>query len=255
MARFLVEEEGRPTRSYRLITDAIVIGRIDTADLVLPDTGVSRKHALVARELGAWVISDNESANGLSVNGQATEKAPLNHGDVVGIGKFILIFQTDDEAELPEYTDPNAGIGDDQTSPGVPIGDLDTLRSLDSLPNPEEVDTLKEVPPEAAGSHSASATMAPMPSAEGAGAPRLVGDDGVPFEVGEGLRFGKDLPVEGVLPFVSPGAVLSVGGGAVARRGSFLIPMYVNGASISSQRLKDGDEVRVGSTVLTYRGP
>ncbi|GDX80949.1 hypothetical protein LBMAG42_27600 [Deltaproteobacteria bacterium] len=235
MARFLVEEEGRPTRSYRLQTDAVMIGRVDTADLVLPDTGVSRKHALVERGNAGWSIADNESANGLSVNGVATAQQGLNHGDVVTIGKFTLTFQTDDESELPEYTDPNLdGGGDDMTSPGVPIGDLATLRPSDI---PQVV----------------SGTMTPEPS-PGFAAAHFVAADGERYELGAGLRFGADLPVSGVLPFVSPGEVVPEGDGATAKRGSFLIPLYVNGTSVNSQRLKDGDEVRVGGSRFTYHG-
>lgn len=235
MARFLVEEEGRPTRSYRLQTDAVMIGRVDTADLVLPDTGVSRKHALVERGNAGWSIADNESANGVSVNGVATERQVLAHGDVVTIGKFTLTFQTDDESELPEYTDPHLdGGGDDMTHPGMPIGDLATLR-------PSEIPQV------------VSGTMTPQP-APSLPAAHLVGADGERHDIGAGLRFGGDLPVSGVLPFVGPGEIVPEGDGATAKRGSFLIPLYVNGASVTSHRLKDGDEVRVGASRFTYHG-
>jgi len=243
MARFVVEEDGRPTRSYRFVTDAIVIGRLDTADLVLPDTGVSRKHALVERSLGGWLLTDNGSANGNTVNGAPTETVELAHGDVVGIGKFILTFHTDDETEHPEYTDPHANVGDDFTSPGVPLADLDTLRSVPPL--------TPEAPPviPVAASAAPSAPVAPATVA-----PQLVDADGTPYELGRSAAFGKDIPVAGVLPFVSSGSIAAEESGAVAKRGSFLIPMYVNGESIIRQRLRNGDELRVGSSRFTYRG-
>lgn len=253
MARFLVEEEGRPTRSYRVVTEAIVIGRLDTADLVLPDTGVSRKHALVERDGAGWAIVDNESANGTAVNGAAVTRAPLAHGDVVTIGKFTLTFQTDDESDVPEYTDPHAGAGDDHTSPGTPIGDLETLRSLPEPAAPPAVAPPRVVPPPVEPPAVHSATLAPGPS-PAAGPPALETADGERYDIGEGLTFGKDVPVAGVLPFVSAGGVVAEGGGAKAQRGSFLIPLYVNGKSVSAQRLHDGDELRVGSSRFTYRG-
>lgn len=240
MARFQVEEEGRPTRNYRLITEAIIIGRVDTADLVLPDTGVSRKHALVERVRDGWVIRDNESANGTSVNGAGVEAHELQHGDVVTIGKFALTFLTDDEHDLPEYTDPSAGEGDYATNPGVPLADLATLRPAATAP--EDAPT-------------AQPAAAPAPvAAPSLGAPTLEAADGTRFPVGARLVLGKDVPVSGVLPFGSAGMVEASGDGAVAKKGSFLIPLYVNGASVNSRRLVDGDEVRVGSTTLTYRG-
>ncbi len=219
MARFLIEEEGRPTRAYRLLTDAIIIGRIDTADLVLPDQDVSRKHALVERADGGWLLSDNGSANGTMVNGATVEQHRLADGDVLILGKFTLTFRMDDAGDQPEYADTEAeNAADSRTNPG---GGLP--------PAPDPVVT--------------------------AAAPTLESVDGTAHPVGDGLTFGADLPVAGVLPFVSPGSIAPQSGGAAARRGSFLIPMYVNGKSVVNVRLKDGDEVRVGSSRFVYRGP
>ncbi len=235
MARFDIAEEGRPTRSFRLQTDAVIIGRVDTADLVLPETGVSRKHALVERERDTWVITDSGSANGTTVNGSAAERHELKHGDMVSIGRFVLTFHTD-EADGPEYTDPHVGGGDYVTSPGVPIGEMDTIQDGPRIGTPGVV----------------SAPVASVSS--GHGAPAVEDKDGVRREVGSGLSFGKHLPVSGVLPFLGAGSLQPEGEGVVALRGSFLIPLYVNGRSVARQVLHDGDEVRVGSSVFTYRG-
>ncbi|MSQ01615.1 MAG: FHA domain-containing protein [Myxococcales bacterium] len=235
MARFDIAGEGRPTRSYRLQTDAVIIGRVDTADLVLPETGVSRKHALVAREGDTWVISDSGSANGTTINGSAAERHELKHGDVVSIGGFTLTFLTDD-ADFPDYTDPRMGGGEYVTSPGVPIGELGTIQKGARV-GPASV---------------VSAAIAPVPGAHGS--PALEGKDGARHEVGSGLSFGQHLRVSGVLPFLNAGELQPEGPRTVAVRGSFLIPMYVNGRSVVRHVLSDGDEVRVGSTIFTYRG-
>jgi hypothetical protein len=222
MPRFLIEEEGRPTRAYKLLTDAIIIGRIDTADLVLPDQDVSRKHALVERAEGAWLLSDNGSANGTVVNGATVEQHRLVDGDKLILGKFTLTFRADDVGDQPEYGggDTEDG-GDDMTHPGG-----------------------MEAPP-AAGAEPGPAPV--VPTVEDA--------EGVAHPLGEGLVLGTDLPAVGVLPFVSPGAFAPEAGGCAAKRGSFLIPMYVNGRSVVHLRLKNGDEVRVGSSRYVYRGP
>lgn len=226
MARFLVEEEGRPTRSYRLETDAIIVGRSDNADLVLPDTDVSRKHALVERTDSGWSIQDNQSGNGITVNGEPTEAHALAHGDVIAIGKFTLIFQADDEVELPDYGRAAEEGGDDLTNPGLNVPDVE----------PD--------------------THAPQPAAvPDVAQPYLLGQDGTRFDVGASLRFGREVPVSGVLPFLSAGSVLREDDGFAAQRGSFLIPMHVNGGSVSRQRLYEGDEVCVGSSRFTYHGP
>jgi hypothetical protein len=86
-------------------------------------------------------------------------------------------------------------------------------------------------------------------------APSLEDATGAVHPIGNALNFGSDLPVSGILPFVSPGSVVAQDGGAAARRGSFLVPMYVNGKSVVNVRLKDGVDLRVGGSRFVYRGP
>ncbi len=216
MARFLIEEEGRPTRAFRLVTDAIIVGRIDTADLVLPDPDVSRKHALVERADGRWLLSDNGSANGTVVNGVTVEQHALADGDVLVLGKFTLTFRNEDEGELPDYAEADEADAARTNLGGAP-------------PPPDPVPTML--------------------------APSLEDATGAVHPIGSALSFGSDFPASGILPFVSPGSVVAQDGGASARRGSFLVPMYVNGKSVVNVRLKDGDELRVGGSRFVYRGP
>jgi pSer/pThr/pTyr-binding forkhead associated (FHA) protein len=66
------------------------IGRRATADIVLDDTTVSRRHALVLERAGGPVIADDRSLNGVYVNGMRVHEAPLRHGDEVRIGGRIM---------------------------------------------------------------------------------------------------------------------------------------------------------------------
>ena len=66
------------------------IGRRATSDIVLDDTTVSRRHALVLERAGAAVIADDRSLNGVYVNGRRVHEAPLHHGDEVRIGARIM---------------------------------------------------------------------------------------------------------------------------------------------------------------------
>ena len=67
------------------------IGRSGSADLCLDDATVSRRHALIVRtpedELRAL---DDRSLNGLFVNGEQVEWAPLSDGDELEIGRYRL---------------------------------------------------------------------------------------------------------------------------------------------------------------------
>jgi pSer/pThr/pTyr-binding forkhead associated (FHA) protein len=66
------------------------IGRRATSDIVLDDSTVSRRHALVLERENGPVIADDRSLNGVYVNGQRVREAPLRHGDEVRIGDRIM---------------------------------------------------------------------------------------------------------------------------------------------------------------------
>jgi pSer/pThr/pTyr-binding forkhead associated (FHA) protein len=68
------------------------IGRRATADIVIDDNSVSRRHALVLERAGAPVIADDRSLNGVYVNGRRIREARLHHGDEVQIGARVMRF-------------------------------------------------------------------------------------------------------------------------------------------------------------------
>jgi pSer/pThr/pTyr-binding forkhead associated (FHA) protein/EAL domain-containing protein (putative c-di-GMP-specific phosphodiesterase class I) len=68
------------------------IGRIDTADLQVDSTRVSRQHAQIVLENGRFVLRDLGSTNGTYVNGKQVESAVLADGDTVLIADFELTF-------------------------------------------------------------------------------------------------------------------------------------------------------------------
>jgi adenylate cyclase len=62
---------------------------------VLNDFSVSRKHAIVKRESDSWVLRDNQSTNGVKVNGKAVSQAVLQDGDELSVGTFTLTMRDD----------------------------------------------------------------------------------------------------------------------------------------------------------------
>ena len=67
------------------------IGRSGAADVRLDDATVSRRHALVVlTETGDLRALDDRSLNGLFVNGERVEWAPLGEGDELEIGRFRI---------------------------------------------------------------------------------------------------------------------------------------------------------------------
>jgi hypothetical protein len=72
--------------------DSFTIGRDAACDLVLYDMTVSRTHAGLRREAGAWLLSDAGSTNGTRLNGwRVTEPVPLRAGDRVTFGSMTLV--------------------------------------------------------------------------------------------------------------------------------------------------------------------
>jgi pSer/pThr/pTyr-binding forkhead associated (FHA) protein len=70
----------------------MVIGRLN-ADVVLKDSDISRRHALVeAYTRDKIFIKDLASTNGTFVNGQKVTYDKLKHGDKVRVGKTVLKF-------------------------------------------------------------------------------------------------------------------------------------------------------------------
>jgi adenylate cyclase len=75
-------------RVVTLKGNEVRIGRGSDNDVVLADYSVSRKHAAVRREGGAWFVYDLMSTNGVQVNRVTVKKAPLKDADRLKIGIF-----------------------------------------------------------------------------------------------------------------------------------------------------------------------
>ena len=81
-------------RTWRISTPSTIIGREEaSADLVLSDSNVSRKHAELSRTEDGWVIADLGSTNGTRINGQRISSQGLNSGDTITLGLIELQFE------------------------------------------------------------------------------------------------------------------------------------------------------------------
>ena len=67
------------------------LGREISADIVLDDVTVSRKHAKIEHTTGFY-IHDLQSLNGTYVNSRSISSQLLHEGDEVQIGKYRLTF-------------------------------------------------------------------------------------------------------------------------------------------------------------------
>jgi FHA domain/zinc-ribbon domain len=83
---------GRQGETFPLDGDRIEIGRSPDADVFLDDVTVSRAHAVLRRDDAGYTIEDSGSLNGTYVNRRRVERAKLEDGDEVQIGKYRLTF-------------------------------------------------------------------------------------------------------------------------------------------------------------------
>jgi pSer/pThr/pTyr-binding forkhead associated (FHA) protein len=83
---------GRTGEQFPLERTQTTIGRTPDCDIFLDDVTVSRRHAIVARGATGFTIEDLGSLNGTFLNRHRIEKADLETGDEVQIGKYRLIF-------------------------------------------------------------------------------------------------------------------------------------------------------------------
>ena len=84
-----------PGTKHVLEQGSNVLGRGTEADIRLPDTGVSRKHADVQLDGDTVAVQDLGSTNGTLVNGRRVGFQELFDGDVIRIGHSVLVYRQD----------------------------------------------------------------------------------------------------------------------------------------------------------------
>lgn len=84
---------GKTSHTWPLSKEAVVIGRMEGCDVIIPDPGISRRHAEVRREGDEWVIVDLGSTNGTEINGARVNRHRLAPGDRLLLGDTTLEFR------------------------------------------------------------------------------------------------------------------------------------------------------------------
>ena len=96
--------------TYELTADEIVLGRTEDNDIVVDHRSVSKHHAKLVRSGDQWTVMDQESANGLKINGEDYTHTTLRRGDVLELGHVKLRFVAagEDYTYTPSADDPTA---------------------------------------------------------------------------------------------------------------------------------------------------
>lgn len=99
---YLIIDKGLIGERVFPVETRVTIGRDPENDIHLPDSSVSRRHALVYVEDGRAVLEDLGSRNGTYLNEIRVDKALLSSGDTLRLGKVTTEFLQ--EEELPKQT-------------------------------------------------------------------------------------------------------------------------------------------------------
>lgn len=84
-------------RIYADLTPPITIGREEGNLIQLNDERISRFHVKIQEDNNMLVLTDLDSTNGTRVNGQDCQLRILRFGDIIAIGRSVLLFGTREE--------------------------------------------------------------------------------------------------------------------------------------------------------------
>ena len=92
---YLIMINGRTVgRMHKLGAGTSTLGRSPEVEVLIEDEGVSRHHARIEVTGEGYVLADNNSTNGIFVNGEKVARQLLQDGDKVQIGYFVLTCPT-----------------------------------------------------------------------------------------------------------------------------------------------------------------
>ncbi len=84
-------------RVFGDVTPPVTIGREEGNSIQLNDERVSRFHLKIQEDHEKLVLTDLESTNGTKVNGEDIQLRILRYGDMITLGRSVLLFGSRDE--------------------------------------------------------------------------------------------------------------------------------------------------------------
>src|SRR5205814_2939729 len=81
-------------RVFERLPTPVTIGREEGNQVQLNDERISRFHIKIQEDQGKLVLTDLESTNGTRVNGEDARLRILRFGDVISVGRSVLLYGT-----------------------------------------------------------------------------------------------------------------------------------------------------------------
>jgi pSer/pThr/pTyr-binding forkhead associated (FHA) protein len=260
----------RKADRFSLEQGRTVIGR-QVGDLIVADKEVSSIHAIISYERGGWYVMDLGSTNGVFVDEQVKLEARLRHNTELCVGQTRMRFEVQggDDSDVGGPPDLLAeGANSDLTLPHVPRGG--TLTGQQAQAVREALGSIDQVD---------DIINEPLPYVEEEQTDEFGGglmaglNDSPPVQVSLEILEGAD---KGAIRRFSQESILIgrlntdlvVRDSDVSRRHSIVEVFdasqvylrdlnstngtFVNGRRISSVRLRNGDQIRLGRCLLRF---
>jgi len=94
-------------RVYSRLQLPISVGREDENNIQLNDDRISRFHAKLQDQSGRVILTDLDSTNGTRVNGLAVQMRVLQTGDIISVGRGVLLLSEQQESDLTPLGEPD----------------------------------------------------------------------------------------------------------------------------------------------------
>ena len=95
MARITINRDSFKVEERELEQGTLSVGRNQDNAVHIDDPTVSSHHAKIVTVFNSSYVEDLGSTNGTFVNGKKTKTHTLHNGDIITIGQYQLLFQTD----------------------------------------------------------------------------------------------------------------------------------------------------------------
>jgi hypothetical protein len=86
-------------RMFERLPTPVTIGREEGNTIQLNDERISRYHLKLQEDSGKIVLTDLESTNGTKVNGEDVQVRIVRHGDMISLGRSLLLFGSRSEID------------------------------------------------------------------------------------------------------------------------------------------------------------
>lgn len=120
-AKIILSLDGRNIKEYPISKDRITIGRKTSCDISIDNPSVSSNHAALITMMNDTFLEDQNSTNGVKVNGMQVKKHFLVNGDSIEIGRHRLKYV---KTSSPNLSAPSPQVEDFERTMVIRPSDL-----------------------------------------------------------------------------------------------------------------------------------